>query len=1145
MKFSSLTSLAAVLLLAVSALAQDTDELLTTLGTTVDSAVDGKTHAYLLWQPGDAAVTFGKRFAIHSKPGDADSPAPFTRLGIQTLQGSPHTVRAMLELGAKFDPGAADAPGRIDALYRQLIFDPDAPASAADPTLDAAGKLLFIMQSAATDTETLSRLFFLGRAHPGVMMALGHGFSIQVAAGVHTFEVREVGASDTDLRVVGRVTLDTANPVVPAAPAAPFRVPHPVKPADYHSVSPKDHLNVRLRWGIPPTLRGQMPHTFGFDMFRVKKTVAEALGWHVSPPSRENLLAAVAASAPNDPNPDAARANTLPVLIGDILTPAEAADASDTERIDFSDDGVWHLGENGEAIRRPYQDGEAFYYFAAARNIVGIPGEISPGALVVMCDTLPPKPPTIESVASQFTAPETAADWQDQGGDQHLQVKFRQLPEDPANESATGYYIYRWSRSQEYLDNIGNPLIGRIGYVAHEPGETFATFDDNGAGAPTLATHRDRSVWYTVRAAGTTACPDEILSGHSAPLPGFLRDLKAPDTASGDFVVCRQLPSATYLGSQVGSPEEPELPADYVGVTLQIDRSTPAIVAADVEVSLGNPSQGGVVIHSKRHTYRKGDRLRIHLPYRAPSTEVGLMILRVRAVTAHGQVSAPAVASQINSKNDPYLVFSFQLDAREDCRAISTVPDPFPVHEAYDVGGNLNPIDGVISFDTDQGVREWRVYRRVGNDGELSLIYKNEDDAPLPSPAPWQDDALPAANGSRVCYYVQVFDQNANPSPLFPIGCVTLLNPDLPTPMLAPAEIVGENAGLMTVGLEWFCDPVGVDRFEILIARESGGVPEPGGLSPLLSSDALASVSPDFPDLEFYRFQTPRIGAALGNGPGFGMQVDLPADATHFFAVRACSPGPPDARAAGSASNVSSARWVIPPDLAQPIIPWPARPLPGRFDHRLPIEQYTAGEGPIWPIIPNVEYGIPTMFLVGVTRHELSANSIGTFATLASPEPPETYLFRVRENRGSAGSLRELMPCMLFRYQLPSDRFPDARANVVQCTPLIDRMSWRRGDGKDGGLGYEIRDPWFRIFGRSSFSEPVPVAGAWDDIAKPTLDFPANLTNPPPYLEGNTGLVFLVDPLPATLGAKYRHLLVQFDDRGEIHRVLPLEPVQH
>jgi hypothetical protein len=134
---------------------------------------------------------------------------------------------------------------------------------------------------------------------------------------------------------------------------------------------------------------------------------------------------------------------------------------------------------------------------------------------------------------------------------------------------------------------------------------------------------------------------------------------------------------------------------------------------------------------------------------------------------------------------------------------------------------------------------------------------------------------------------------------------------------------------------------------------------------------------------------------------------------------------------------------------------------------------------------------------------------------------------------------------MLFRYQMPSARFPDARANIVQCSPLIDRMSWRRVEEKDKSATYEIRDPWFRFFGGRSISVPIPIAGNWSDLTTPILWDPANLTNPPPYLEDHTGLIFLIDPLPVTIGARYRHLIVQFDPRGEIKRVIPLDPVQH
>ena len=1154
MKFLQTTTTlatAVILAAAVHVRAQGTEDLLTTLGTTVKSPVDGKIHAYLLWQPGDAAVTFGKRYAIHSKSGDADSTAPFTRHGIQTLQTSRNTVRAMLELGAKIDRDAAAAPGRIGALYQQLIYDGDHPPPPADPSLDAAGKLLFIMQSAVTDAETLSRLFFLGRAHPGVMMALGHGFSIPVTAGERTFEIREVDAADNDFRVVGRITLDTDNPVIPAAPTAPFAVSHPVAPASYHTVNPKDHLNVRLRWGADESLRDQMPHTFGFDIYRVKKDVAESLGWDATPPSRQAMLSALDATNPSDPAPDIARANTLPVLIGDLLTPAEASDPADTERIDFSDDGVWHLDANGDPARRAYQDGEAFYFYAAARGITGLPGEISPGALVVMCDTMPPQPPTIESVTSQFTPPDTDVEWEEQGGDQHLQVKFRQLPESPESAAATGYYIYRWSRSQEYLDNIGNPVIGRVAYVAHDPGETFGTFDDNGAGAPTLDTHSDRSVWYTVRSVGVSACPEPVLSGHSSPLPGFLRDLKAPDFASGDILICRQLPSAEFKGRQDAHPQELKLPEDYTGFSILADRKNPAIVAADVRVLSTGRGQESLILHAERHVFQRGDRIQVNIPYQQPGEDsLTNVYIGVRAVTTHGQVSDFAGAMVMDAKESGFGVYNFELNARKDCQPISEVTDAVPVHEAFDADGSVNPIQGVINFDIDQGVREWRVYRRVGPEGALGLIAKNEGDS-LTSPAPWVDDSPPAAAGMRVCYFVQVLDQNANPSPLFPVACVTMLNPDLPTPMLAPAEAaIGANDDRMAVNLEWFCDPVGVERFEILIARQGGGgVPEVEGLSAPLSSDVVTGLYPDFPDLRFYRYQSQRIGGVIGNGPSYTTEIELPADATYFFAIRACGPGEPGARAVGSASNVANARWVVEADTSQPIIPWPARPLPGRHDHRLSIGLYTQGEGPIWPIVLPSDYRVPTSFLVGVTRHNVNTvfddKTRESISQLYSPEPPENYLFQMRRETGDPASLEDLMPFMLFRYQLPSDRFPDARANLIQCTPRIDRVSWHRGEDEKGGKYYELRDPWFRLLNVRESGIPVPVSGGWSDENPPNVAAPSNLTSLPPYLEDMTGLLLLADPLPVTLGARYRYLITQFDERGEINRVIPIDPIQH
>jgi hypothetical protein len=278
--------------------------------------VSGNHHAYVLWQPGDAGSTLGKRFAVYSKSGTADTAGSYTRHGIQTLQTSPKTIRALLELGEALDPAAAGCYVRIDGIYRDLTLQSNTtPSTPSDVSLDAADKLAYIIKSAVTDNRLLARLFFLGRAHPGVMQALGHGFSLQVTAGVRTYEVREINLSDNDVRVVGRVTLDTASPVVPAAPAAPVQVFHPVKTGSQYTINAKDNLNARLRWGVGTTLRGHMPHTFGFDVFRVKRSVAESLGWHTTPPTPAQIVSAVAARNPADPNPDAAASNDTPVMV--------------------------------------------------------------------------------------------------------------------------------------------------------------------------------------------------------------------------------------------------------------------------------------------------------------------------------------------------------------------------------------------------------------------------------------------------------------------------------------------------------------------------------------------------------------------------------------------------------------------------------------------------------------------------------------------------------------------------------------------------------------------------------------------------------------------------------------------------------------
>lgn len=268
-----------------------------------------------------------------------------------------------------------------------------------------------------------------------------------------------------------------------------------------------------------------------------------------------------------------------------------------------------------------------------------------------------------------------------------------------------------------------------------------------------------------------------------------------------------------------------------------------------------------------------------------------------------------------------------------------------------------------------------------------------------------------------------------------------------------------------------------------------------------------------------------------------------------YFAVRACGPGDATthagghwavlARAHGSSSNVVSYFWQGSPSVATEVIPWPARELPEPFNARMRIEQYTTGEGPLWPLVLPTNFTTPTAILVGLTRDDIFSPDLGITSTLKSAQTPENYLFKLRETSDTSTSLGNLMPCMLYRYQMPSAAFPSARANLVQCTPLIDRMSW-----KDERKCYSIKDPFFLVL-PLTLQAPLPVSGNWTDSTSPLVADPITYTPLPLYLKDATGMMLLKDPLPVTVGAKYRHLLVQFDARGEIKRVIPLTPVQH
>ncbi len=1175
------TLITALLLgLSASLCAQD---LLTTIGTTV--TVAGQPQAYLIWQPQSTSATLVRRIGIYSKPGAADSNGVFVREGIQTLQSSPRTIRAMLELGSKLDRDPRGAATRIDGMYRDITLrQGQAPANPADPNFDAAEKLAFIIQSAATEPKLLARLFFLGRAHAGVMLALGHAFT-KPLIGLRTYEVRELSDADADLRVLGRVTLDPAAPLVLPPPGPPVAVPNPVKVGSQFPVSSMDHLNVRLRWSMDPLLKQRLAHTFGFDVFRVKKTVAETLGWHLTPPSATDMLNLLAAVNPADTSPDLALANELPIISTQELTPGQAApntiDSADLNIVFIADDGVRHTVADGSRALRPYTDGEAFYYFVAARSIAGQPGQLSRGTLVTICDRLPPNPPTIESVLSTFVAPKDKTEIVNQGGSQFLRLKFRQLP-DTAEEGATKYFIYRWSNPQEYLEHLGDPGFNKIGEVKQiGPQKTdegvlvdapkFAFFDDNGPGAPTTATHLDKSVWYTMRAVGRTACGDDkTISGHSSPVTGVLRDFKAPDAPTGFFTVTRHIPSVTPDG--VERPKDPVIikslraqngvPGNFKGITIKAVRTSANVSAAYIELAQQQTNGKFLVLYGKQHLYKTSDTLLVSLPYEEPTDAAKKLRIRVSAISANGLISAPETLETSDVSNIDYVVFTFSLNTTKQTTVAQE--DAQPVHESSNFDGSVNIISGELFYAPQENIREWRVYRRVGTDGELSLIAKGEGDPTEKggkfkiSEAKWDDAAMPAAVGTRICYYGQVLDQNTNASPLNLLGCTQLVSPHLPTPLLTQPKTVVKKNGKPQLQLEWFCDPVGVERFEVLIAQDGGDIANVTGLTRVIlvntnfEGDPTTMQLPDAPGLSFPAFQTSRVGASgIGNGPRFNVTIGVNQTEPKplHIAVRAVGPGT-FPRAAGSASNVviSALQTTLEPgkDPAGDFIPWPARPLPPVYVNDLDNNAYAIGEGP-FDAVPTSAFGGTSAILIGLTRQSIVSNSAGTEAALdESVTDPTQLLFKLRTVKDDPSTAEDLMPFMIYRHQLPSAEFPNARPNLVQCSPLLDRISSVE-EPLNGKQVRFVRDPYFSFIAKPTGGFLAVFPSQQTTTAPSGGQQSATTTEPPvpPYFEGATGIIVAKDLLPVIEGAKYQHLIVRFDDRGEIKQVIPLQPIQH
>ncbi len=546
-----------------------------TVGTTIRDGTS-QDWSYVLLNSPDPAVVAGRRFAVFGKPGDAGSPNPFTQRGTLIQQTDAGAINALLNQSVALgeDPNSLnDAFARVFGTNIVGLLS-HVPGITNQPLPQ---RVLTALQLAAADPELAESLAMLGNGHPGMNLCLGRAFS-ELINSVTTYELRELDAvSGAPGDVVGRVTVTPGAPVVLPAPGPPFQVV---------TNDPSDHLRVRLRWGTPPELRRLALLQSGHNVWRISRSVAEAGNFHITPPTPAQLHSLLEFSQVN-------RGPVIPPVELDLGSgPGGAEDPADRFHYFFAD--------NGRATGVTFADGQEFYYFITARDLLGRDGLASPGGLARACRRLRPAPPTDVRVENTVLPGSTNSP--------RLLVTWTQNL-NPTND-VTHYWIYRWINPAAALTNDAVPLSNRVGVVAQALAANANSFLDDTPGA--LTAPNSSNVWYTVRAVSEAAC-DPLLSPHSAPAWGVLRQREGPVATTGEVLGSCGTPVVMFQNSMTNTINSD---TQTVHLRLTCVRRDPGI--AWVQFNLTNYTS--TEVRSLGPVYFPPDGDTVQLDYDSPAT---------------------------------------------------------------------------------------------------------------------------------------------------------------------------------------------------------------------------------------------------------------------------------------------------------------------------------------------------------------------------------------------------------------------------------------------------------------------------------------------------------------------------------------------
>ena len=970
------------------------NDLVFTVGTTIQSP-SAQAWSYVLLGSPQPSLMAGKKFDFYAKTGYA------TNGGIYSLHGTAFQQTDTTAINGLLNQSLAlgeDLTSLSNVLNMMLSGIPGITSQSV------AQKIATGFQVAATDPNTAQTLLLIERLHPGLTLCAGHAFSEPIST-VTTYEVREVSpATGAAGDVVGRVTVVPGSPIILPAPGAAFQVV---------TNNPIDHLRIRLRWGTPDELRRLSLLSFGYNVWRISLSDAIAGGYDINPPVLPSQLLA---------DPRFTRVNKQVVAPAKTFSAGSgsgaANDPADPVTVFFTDDnghspGTAHFPSGFPTppgyLAAPFNDGAQFYYFITARDVLGRDGLVSPPFLAKACRRLPPQAPTQVRVANatfNTNQPRLLVSWQQNTNAAAL-----------VNE----YWVYRWLNPAMVQTNDAAPLSNRVGVVAQAVNTNVNTFLDNNPDSPSAP--GASNFWYTVRAVSHGACAD-LLSPHSGPAWGVVRQRKAPDAASGQvmgscgtpvvmfqnfnlvannpdtnnwnyrFTCQRRDPGIAWVqfdvssdGSAVGSigpiyfpPFGDAASADFAIANLESSRSNAVTCTVGTYYGLASRSVSVPLSTSMSVSQRQEA---VFLAGQLLETALSLTDPLLVSLTGSSPSCLPAQNVTPDSSGTVGMTFNVPPGTPLLIQVLSNntwsslglnVPDtnglywvsypaclvgPLPPFQGCVLnllGGNgdcsqhiarasdSGPVAPIrVRFHPTLHTKEYRLYRSV--DGAALTLFA-EGASPYDPLHPQRqvvrtDDAMPPST-ARLCYFVQVLDENGNGSPMSFLGCKEVKPAKLPSPVLAEPQAVGDALNPQ-VALNWFCSTSGVYRFQVKIERaDQPGSGKPSGLLSsklklMLNYNPSARYAGLLPTTRFRAAAlasrlaishfdeaqlTPPLGANFGPGPQFSLTANLVANVPYNLSVAAM-----DAQGnAGDSSQVWKFTWVPPPQVDN--VPWPARPLP-------------------------------------------------------------------------------------------------------------------------------------------------------------------------------------------------------------------------